>query len=239
MESVWARARHDEPGETTKAQREPGLSREAIIQGAMELLDAEGIDALSMRKLATRLASGATSIYWYVESKDQLLELVMDAVYGEVAVPVDGSWRKAAEAFAAGLRKAVFHHPWLVSLVGALPAIGPNAMTASERLVGAFKKAGFEGWSLDYAVAAITSYALGAAIPSAAWQNAHRKQGRSIQETVAQMAPTIHFVSADYPNLSEMVDRYYGGETDVEQIQQRSFYFGLNALLDGLEACLP
>ena len=135
--SVWTRER--------RGGREQGLSRDQIVRAAVELLDAEGLDALSMRKLGARLGAGATSLYWHVANKDELIELVMDEVYATVVLPEAADWREAARVFAYGMRHAVFEHPWSASLIGVVPALGPNALTASDRLMGAFVRAGFEG----------------------------------------------------------------------------------------------
>src|SRR5919202_5527903 len=72
----------------------PTLSREEITRAAIELADAEGLDAVSMRRIAAKLDAGATSLYWYVSSKDDLFELMVDDVVGEIAVPEpSGDWR--------------------------------------------------------------------------------------------------------------------------------------------------
>src|ERR687893_1971585 len=89
--SVWTRPRRARGGQ-------PALSREQIVRAAIEILDAEGAAGLSMRRLGTRLGSGATSLYWHVAHKDELLELAVDEVLGEVYVPEAGDtpWRVGA-----------------------------------------------------------------------------------------------------------------------------------------------
>src|SRR4051812_16996021 len=85
---------------------QPALSREQIVKAAIELLDAQGPAGLSMRRLGTHLGAGATSMYWHVANKDELLELVMDEVLGEVYVPEAGdtTWRVALTIWADGMR---------------------------------------------------------------------------------------------------------------------------------------
>src|SRR4029077_18697876 len=95
--SVWARDRE-----------QPALSRAAIVREAIAILDAEGIEALSMRKLGARLNAGATSLYRHVASKDELMELALDAVAAEIAVPaIEGKgWRAAARETGGSFRAA-------------------------------------------------------------------------------------------------------------------------------------
>jgi AcrR family transcriptional regulator len=143
--SVWTR-----PPRSRGAQ--PTLSREQIVRAAIELLDEKGLDGLSMRRLGSRLAAGATSAYWYVATKDELLELALDEVMGEIDVPEVGTtdWRTAAAALAHGLRSMILRHPWVTGLFGVRPAMGPNAMRMSDRVVGVLTAAGFSGMTVAY-----------------------------------------------------------------------------------------
>src|SRR5690606_36446217 len=137
--SVWLR----EP----RPARSPGRSREEIVRAAVELLDAEGLDGLSMRKLGARLDAGATSLYWYVANKDELLELVLDEFWGMVDVPEpeQNSWRAVATAFAYNLRDTMISHAWAANLIGHKPSIGPNSLRLTEKLRRTFVGAGFHG----------------------------------------------------------------------------------------------
>jgi AcrR family transcriptional regulator len=230
IDSVWTR----EP-RTTKS---PTLSREQIVRTAMELLDAEGVDALSMRRLGARLGSGATSIYWHVAHKEELLELVMDEVYGEVPLPdpeVVG-WQDAVTVFAYGLRDALFKHSWAVSLISTKPSLGPNAMRLSTRMTAAFERAGFTGLELDYAGAALLSYVLGATAPEIAWRTMMDRSGLNGEELVDAMHETVRRAARDHPGLVSRYEQYRDHNVDVTRAV--SFDFGLTCLLDGLEARL-
>src|SRR5262249_56956195 len=96
------------------------LTPEQIVRTAIELLDAEGLEGLSMRDLGARLGTAATAVYWHVKSKEQLLRLAGDAVWNEIALPdlsvVD--WRTAGTAMASDLRAMFSRHPWLGQAVG-------------------------------------------------------------------------------------------------------------------------
>ncbi|WP_060714087.1 TetR family transcriptional regulator [Pseudonocardia sp. HH130629-09] len=101
------------------------LSREQIVCAAIELLDADGVDGLSMRQLGSRLGSGATSVYWHVGNKDNLVALAADAVFGEVDLPdpAEIGWRDAIVASSHGLRNVILRHRWLIPVLGAHPTI--------------------------------------------------------------------------------------------------------------------
>ncbi|MGI5491812.1 TetR/AcrR family transcriptional regulator [Microtetraspora malaysiensis] len=229
--SVWTRER--------KGRREQGLSRDQIVRAAIELLDAEGLDALSMRKLGARLGAGATSLYWHVANKDELLELAMDEVYREVPAPVGASWRETAGAIAWGLRGAILAHPWCVGLIGVLPSIGPNSLVMSDLLVKTCKEAGFQGIDIDFAVGAVVAYTLGSAVPEAAWRSMLNRAGDSPREVQNEMMPTIEELAAGHPDLLERYKDYTSGGFDPLAARQIAFDYGLVALLDGLDARRP
>jgi hypothetical protein len=90
-----------------------------------------------MRRLGTKLGAGATSLYWYVATKDELLDLVLDEVMGEVRVPDpgEGGWRAAALAVAQEIRVMILRHPWITTVFGLRPAIGPKSLQLSERVI--------------------------------------------------------------------------------------------------------
>src|SRR5512139_2045534 len=111
----------------------PGLSRERIVSAAVELLDEEGLRTLSMRRIAARLDAAHMSLYWHVPTKGALLELVLDEVFGEVAIPPeDLDWPDRLCALADDLRAMFARHQWATRLIGEYPNIGPNALRVSD-----------------------------------------------------------------------------------------------------------
>ena len=111
--------------------RRPKLTREALAATALRLADEEGLDALSMRRLASELEVATMSLYHYVRTKDELLALVTDAVMGEVLVPPDvpfpRDWRRALRMIAMRSRAAFARHPWMLDIIHD-PPIGPNTV---------------------------------------------------------------------------------------------------------------
>ena len=135
----WQRA----PNRQARRRREP-ISREAIVQAAIQLLDREGLAALSMRRLADELGTGAASLYWHVGSKDGLLDLVLDQIIGEGQVPDPDPprWREQLKEVARGQRAASLRHPWVVRVsIGRIP-MGPNALRYSERILAILRAGG-------------------------------------------------------------------------------------------------
>ncbi|MGY2061454.1 TetR/AcrR family transcriptional regulator, partial [Nocardia gipuzkoensis] len=110
--SVWTRPQR--PRRDT-----PALSREQIIAEAIELLDSEGFEALSMRRLGTKLNAGATSLYTHVANKDELLELIIDEVLGEIAIPdaPEPDWRSALLRLGRDIRAGLLRHTWITGVL--------------------------------------------------------------------------------------------------------------------------
>lgn len=229
-DSVWTRARAANPPKET-------LSRAQIVRAALDLLDADGVAGLSMRKLATRLDAGATSLYWHVQTKQDLLELVIDEVYGEVDVPDPelAGWRAGAMLFGHSLRSTVLRHPWLPEVIYTMPSIGPNAVSLGSRGLKLFGAAGFEGLDIDLAMGSVLNYVLGAASSEAVWQVSVRKSGKTEDEWVGELLQLAETATEGHPEMHESVRRR---DMDQGKLQDQSFVFGLDALLNGLEARL-
>jgi AcrR family transcriptional regulator len=135
----WQRA----PDRPARRRREP-ISRDAIVTAAIQLLDREGLAALSMRRLAEELGAGAASLYWHVGSKDGLLDLVLDEVIGEGKVPDPdpGRWQEQLKQVARDQRAASLRHPWVVRVsIGRIP-MGSNALRYSERILAILRAGG-------------------------------------------------------------------------------------------------
>jgi AcrR family transcriptional regulator len=131
------------PDRQGRRRREP-ISREAIVTAAIRLLDREGLAALSMRRLAEELGTGAASLYWHVGSKDGLLDLVFDELIGEEQVPeADPSrWQEQLKDIARAQRRISLRHPYLVRIsIGRIP-MGPNALRFSERVIAILRAGG-------------------------------------------------------------------------------------------------
>jgi AcrR family transcriptional regulator len=231
--SVWARPQR-EPDQ-------PALSRAAIVREAIVLLDAEGIEALSMRKLGTRLNAGATSLYRHVATKDELMELVVDEVFAEIAVPAAGSpdWRAAATEAARSFRATALRHPWLASVLGqaGLAYLGPNLMSVTERLAALFTAAGFPEPS--GALDTVLSYVIGMSTTEAAWLTAVARSGETEAAFIARLMPAAERAAASHEHLAGSYAATAAAALDPVEVRETKFAYGLEVILDGLAARLP
>lgn len=230
-ESIWTRQRAAAPAREA-------LSREQIVQTAMATLDAEGLAGLSIRKLAAKLGAGATSLYWHVPTKDDLIDLLIDEIWSEVDVPDPelAGWRSGALLFGHSLRATVLRHPWLPEIMYVRPSIGPNAMTLGSRGLVLFGAAGFSGPDVDFAMGSVMSYVLGTASSEVATREMARKAGQSLEQLSGDLLQQAEALTTDLPGMHESVRRR--ADRDVNALFTESFAFGLDALLDGLEARL-
>ncbi|WP_283136050.1 TetR/AcrR family transcriptional regulator [Rhizohabitans arisaemae] len=231
--SVWARR--------PRRREQPALSRDRIVAEAVRLLDEEGLEALSMRSLGTRLNAGATSLYRHVAGKDELIELVVDEVYGEMRVPDPGdpaAWRKAAADCAHSLRAMVLRHPWVASVLGqaGLASLGPNLTRQSERMLALFQSAGFTLDEADQAMNTLIAYVVGMGVSEAAYLSVLARSGQSEQELLAGLRPAAEQAVQDHPRLREGYRARW--DRDPGQVREENFTYGLERFLDGFQTRL-
>ncbi|GLW09781.1 TetR family transcriptional regulator [Microtetraspora sp. NBRC 13810] len=202
------------------------MSRERIVAEAVALLDEEGLARLTMRRLAERLGTGSTTLYWHVETKDDVLDLALDAVFGEARLPGEpsGDWRADARALMGEWHAAMLRHPWTGALLGR-PLMGPNALARTEFLHAVLVRAGLTGAHLTAATYGLSHYVIGSAMMQAAW--------RGHDETAARRAADEHLRAHRdrYPSLAEH-GHLSGEDWDA------TFAHGLDYLLDGIAARL-
>ncbi|QUH00854.1 TetR/AcrR family transcriptional regulator [Saccharopolyspora erythraea] len=189
--AVWFR-----PEKQSRAK--PLLTQDKIVSAAVELLDRDGVRQLSMRKLADRLQAHATSLYWHVSTKDDVLDLALDAVFGEVRLPAEPgtSWRDDVIAFMAELRRVLLGHPWAAALASTRPLAGPNALARSEFVYAALAGAGFGRPDVLAAGAAVSNYVIGSVSAESVWRHQDEAGTRSA------LAEHLRAREADYPALA-------------------------------------
>jgi AcrR family transcriptional regulator len=216
---VWAR--DDNRRRTT-------LSREAIVAAAVAIADAEGLDAVSIRRVAADLNARAMSLYTYIERKEDLLDLMADEVAAETLVPgeLPPDWREATLAIARLERQTTLRHPWLVELVtrrSMLGRVGPNMLRHGDQSIAAL--AGLRAdpawkWRLMTAVA---DYSTGFAVREVRERDAARTgQSELLQPYLRQLV-----AGGDYPHLAAMLD-FGPRDSDDDNFER-----GLRWLLDG------
>src|SRR3954452_9312921 len=112
------------------------LSRERIVRAELGLADAHGLEAVSLRKVAAVLDVGPMRLYGYIATKEELLDLMVDAVYAEIRPAGDG-WREVLRSLAETTRLAAHQHEWLADLIGGRPQLGPHALARGDAVVAA------------------------------------------------------------------------------------------------------
>lgn len=183
----------------------PALTRERIVQAAVEILDSEGQNGLTIRKLGARLNAGATSLYWHVETRDDVLELALDSILGEISLPTEAlEWDKELVRFLTDWRQTLLRHPWSTSLVGFRPLLGPNALARSEHLRATLMKTGLSEVEVIHAGYTVSNFMLGSVATQVAWQAGNESATR------ARVASFLRENAAKYPSLSSQVE----GEPD-------------------------
>lgn len=201
---------------------EPPLSRQRIITTAVELLDAEGIAALSMRRLADRLGAGAMSLYWHVESKDIVFDLALDQVLAyRPPTPAAGTdWRGEIIHALEDWRVTMLRHPWSAAL---LPGrtLGPNTLARLELLGTILSRAGVTDADLNVAIWSLWNHVMGATLTRTSFH-------RPANAVTAPEQP-VSTQSERYPTITRtqlLRDDDWDG----------TFRKGLDVLLDGLTA---
>ncbi|MFC8716382.1 TetR/AcrR family transcriptional regulator [Kitasatospora sp. NPDC057198] len=199
--------------------RTPLLSRERIIAAALALVDAEGLAALSTRRLAAELSVSGPSLYNHFATKDELLDAVVDSVMGEVDLTVfdaPDDWRTALHAWARSYRAALAAHPHLVPVLAQGPGRRPHALRLADAVFGCLVEAGWPRGQATRIGALMRYFVTGSALGSFA---AGFPDDAALYDT------------ADYPHLGDAHRLAEHRRT----IDEGAFETGLDALLDGLE----
>jgi len=220
---VWERP--EPPERPTPAP----LNRERIVRAAIGLADADGLEAVSLRKVAAALEVGPMRLYGYIDTKDELLDLMVDAVYAEMR-PVGDGWRDVLRSLAEITREAVHRHEWLADLIGRRPSLGPHALARGEAVVAALG-----GVDLDLVmpvVSAVDSFVIGAVRREIAEMRAERATGMDKREWQAAYGPYLvrTFAGGRYPALAAVV--HDAAHLDADE----TFRIGLDFILDGIAA---
>lgn len=238
MELLWGLA----PRPTRGPKQ--GLTLEAVVDAAVALADAEGIEALSMRRVAEALGVGAMSLYTYVPGKAELVDLMLDRVYGEqlAGIAGDGGWRARLESRARADWALYERHPWVVRAAGPRPTLGPNETAVYEATLAAVDGIGLTGDEMIAVVTLVAGYVGGVARgiveavsegetqePEEAWWRARS----AVLERAGAFDPDRFPVSVRlgaegvFDGSPDEPD-YLAGEI------RRTFAFGLQRVLDGI-----
>jgi AcrR family transcriptional regulator len=207
------------------------LTRERVLHGALSVADSGGLGSLTIRSLAKELGVKPMSVYYHVANKDEILDALVDIVFGEIELPVPGrDWRSELRRRAHSARQVLARHRWAIGLLESRSSPGHANLRHHDTVIATLREAGFSAEMTAHAYAVIDSYVYGFALQEAALPF----EGPESVGEVAQ--PIMELMSAgQYPHLVEMATSYYmrpGYDFGDE------FVFGLDLILDGLERSL-
>jgi AcrR family transcriptional regulator len=209
------------------AARAP-LSRDQVLRAAVALADEGGIGALSMRKLGQVLGVEAMSLYNHVASKGDLLDGMVDVVFGEIGLPpADGGWKPAMRQRAIAVRAVLSRHRWAIGLMESRRSPGPATLRHHDAVLGCLREAGFSVELTAHAYSLLDSYIYGFALQEASLPFGTPEETAQVTREIADQMP-----AGEYPYLAEMATAHvlqpgyqYGSEFEV----------GLDLILDTLE----
>ncbi len=227
LELLWG------TGERPARGPKRGLSLEAVVRAAVRIADAEGIDTLSMRRLAGELGTGTMSLYRYVPGKTELLDLMLDHVQGDLIEEYDPAaaedWRGAVTAIAYGTLELHRRHPWLLKVNQTRALLGPGSLRGMEAaMTGLRGMTGFSDPELISVLMAVQSLAAGIARMEIEAREAAEETGLDDDAFWAGQRPYLEkaMLSGDYPVMASLSEDTFGPAFD-------HFAFGLERLVDG------
>ena len=209
------------------APRTP-LTRQRVLRAAVALADRGGVGALSMRKLAQELGVEAMSLYHHVANKDDILDGIVDVVFGEIELPTgEAGWEAAMRRRSVSAREALRRHPWATGLMESRRTPGPANIRHHDAVLGVLRNAGFPVELAAHAYSLLDSYIYGFALQEASLPFHTPEETAEVAQEIMAVFP-----ADDYPHLAEIATEHvlqpgydYGEE----------FLYGLDLILDGLE----
>jgi AcrR family transcriptional regulator len=237
IDTIWAR-------DDAEAAGPQPLSRETIVAAAIEIADTEGLEAVSIRRLATKLQARPMSLYSHIERKGDLIDLMVDEVMGGAVIPdgIPDDWREALRQIAQRTRESTRAHPWMIAAAFRRPFVGPNALRHFDQSLGAVSSLPLTPERKRAVLLAIDTYTLG----FVRWEVISRARDGSDDSTdgcvhIPDDGPSAAEIDAyiaeqaatgKYPHLSE-----FGGKKKMSLgVKAEAFESGLEWLLAGIEA---
>jgi AcrR family transcriptional regulator len=226
-------------------RRVRSLSRDEIVKAAVKVADAEGAQAISMRRIARELNTGAMSLYWYISSKDHLLDRMLDAVEGEQNFPeTTGDWRADLHAMAWAQRTMLHRHQWLMDFIGGRPPLGPNTLRNLEKSMTVIDTLGLDTVTALNVLATVATYVLGAVLREFRETTVERRDQEATQDLTQDDLSTLvagHVqrlkATGRFPHFLRMYEE--GIDPDSPDTRDERFEFGLQCVLDGIATRLP
>lgn len=221
-----------------RRRRTPGapLGVDAIVAAGITVADAEGLGALSMRRVAAELGAAPMSLYRHVSDKDELLLTMIDSAIAECPLPDDrpSSWREGLELAARALWATFRRHPWLPAALSLTrPQVLPGALAYTEWVLGVLSEAGMDALTMFTTHLTVFTFVRGTAVNLESEADAEAASGQTSDEWMAEQEPMLEALVADgrHPNFARVLREMEFG-LDLDHL----FEFGLQRLLDGIAA---
>lgn len=205
-----------------------GLSKQRVVVEAIRLADRDGVEGLSMRRLAGTLGAGAMSLYHYVANKDELLDAMIDVVFAQIDLPPeDADWQSAMRLEAESTRQVLASHPWAIALMESRTTPGPANLRHREAVTACLRRAGFSIMMATHANWVLDSYVYGYALQAASLPFDTADELEELTEGVylPRLPPE------EFPYLNESAAALVAAGYDPAD----EFIFGLDLVLDALE----
>jgi AcrR family transcriptional regulator len=212
--------------------RRPALSRDRVLRAAIDLADAGGIEALSMRRLAQELGVEAMSLYYHVANKGDILDGIVDMVVGEFELPAaEAEWKSAIRTSAISAHEILVRHPWSAGLVLSGSGVSTARLRYMDAILGTLRRAGLSAEMTDHAYHALDSHIMGFTL----WQvGMNLGSEEDLRDMAGQFLAQLSV--EEFPYLAEHIEQHLK-PNDPDDVGE--FEFGLGLILDGLERLLP
>jgi AcrR family transcriptional regulator len=217
-----------------RAPRERGLTREAIATAGLEIVDSEGLDAMTMRRVAEKLGTGAASLYAHVASKEDLLELVVDRVIGEVEIPPEPDpehWQQDLKQGLRDMRAAMAAHRDIARAIFARIPFGENALAGAEWMIRTLRAGGLPDQVIAYACDLLPLYVTAVAYEEGLYAGENVTPEVMLDFNVSMRQFYESVPPERFPNVVALAANLTAGGTGDER-----FEFGLEVLVRGLAA---
>ena len=235
VELLWEMDGRAEPA----SRRGTALDREQIVRAAIHLADAEGLEAVTMRRVAQQLNTGAMSLYRHVPDKDALVSMMIETVLGDALAeqpPPSEGWRDSLRAIAQSTWRLSRRHRWYPEASIAYPPLTPNGVAGLEHALSVFDAYGLSIVTRMQFVGAVHHLALHAALDRAIEEGSRERFGVTEEEAFRRMAPLMEKLAASgqYPNVTAFIAEVSQFDGDEEEW----VLAGVELILDGIECRL-
>ncbi|MFF9757525.1 TetR/AcrR family transcriptional regulator [Streptomyces sp. NPDC014344] len=254
MSLLWRSVTSGKPGRDTKPGPKPRLDVDTIVAAGVAVADEQGMAALSMRAVGTRLGRTAMALYTYVPSKSELVDLMHDRVLAELPTEYDtgAGWRPAITAWADDAWAFYLRHPWVLQVSQARPVLGPNEYARLETVVRILGGTGLGPLHVRRVIAVLFQFVRGMALVATEHRQAAAETGVPDEEWWAQRSALLAEFAPDFTerfpalaalestaSLAAMTEAGAGGAAShMEQEAEEAFRVGLELILDGVAAAV-